>query len=44
VTPVSRADGETLRDSKADTAQVSMSTAAVVVGAAGCCDGGGTEE
>jgi hypothetical protein len=45
VTPVPRAEGETLRDCSADTVQASMSSAAEEgVAAAPCWDGGGTEE
>lgn len=41
VTPVPRAEGDTLRDCRADTVQASISIAELV---AGCWEGGGTEE
>lgn len=41
MTPVPRAEGDTLRDCSADTVQASMSTAPVELG---CWEGGGTDE
>ena len=40
--PVTRAEGEILRDWRAETVQASVSTAACAT--CGCWDGGGTEE
>jgi len=41
VTPVPRADGDTLRDCRAETVQVSI---LIADSGAGCWSGGGTEE